>query len=152
MNFPRWIRSDVTIAQASNADTEEICRRIARHLESRGATDIEIHDGKVHFRAERAMSNWNPLTPCREGAFRVEKAHDHICIEYELDMLYLLIWSSVVIPVMCIGSLIGLLQGDVVLSILSGAIFVAIIPLSHAFYRWRSKSLFANAAQPDGHP
>lgn len=152
MNFPRWIRSGVTIAQASDADTEEVCRRIARHLESRGANDIESRDGKVHFRAERAISNWSPLTPCREGAFRVEKSHDGIRIEYELDMLDLLIWSSVVTLFMCIASLIGLLQGDAVLSILSGAIFVAIIPLNYAFYRWRSKSLFANAVQPDGHP
>ena len=148
MNFPRWIRSGVTIAQASDADTEEVCRRIARHLESRGANDIESRDGKVHFRAERAISSWNPLTLCREGAFRVEKSHDGIRIECELDMLYLVIWGSVVALFLCIPSLIGLLHGDIFPLVLFGAT----IPLNYAFYRWRLKSLVANAAQPDGHP
>ncbi len=47
MNFPSWIRSDVTIAYASDADKEEVCRRMARNLESRGATGIEVREGRV---------------------------------------------------------------------------------------------------------
>jgi hypothetical protein len=47
--------------------------------------------------------------------------------------------------------LIALLQGNFVLLALIGAFFGAAIPMNYAFYFWRSKSLFKNAALPDSH-
>ena len=151
MNFPRWIRSEVTIAYTSDADKEEVCRRIARTLESRGATGIEVREGKAHFRAERAMGNWNPLTPCRKGAFQVEEVHDGIRVEYELDLLYLLVWTSAVALFPCVFGLIVLLQGNVVPLAQFAVFFGASIPLNYTFYFWRSKSLFRNAVLLGSH-
>ena len=115
MNFPVRIRSAVTIARASNVDPDEVCRRIACNLESQGATNIETHEGKVYFRAERAMSNLNPLTPCRRGTFWVENVRGGIRIEYELDLFNLLLWTSAVAVFLSIFGLIALLQGSFVL-------------------------------------
>ena len=92
------------------------------------------------------MSNLNPLTPCRRGAFWVENVRGGIRIEYELDLLNLLLWTSAVAAFLCIFGLIALLQGNFVPLALIGVFFGAALPLNYAFYFWRSKSLFANAA------
>jgi hypothetical protein len=60
-------------------------------LERRGATGIEMHAGRVQFRAERAIFNLNPLTPCRAGSFEVERVPQGIRVRYQLDLFYLLI-------------------------------------------------------------
>jgi len=56
VNFPRRIRSEVTIAHASDADTDEVCRSIARNLESLGATNIETWEALIGFRGGEART------------------------------------------------------------------------------------------------
>ncbi len=97
------------------------------------------------------MSNWNPLAPCRKGASQVEKVHGGIRVEYELYLLYLLIWTSTMALVLYVFGLIALLQGNVVPLALFGVFFGAVIPLTYVVYSWRSKSLFMNATLPGSH-
>ena len=124
-----------------------VCRRIAASLERRGATSIEAREGKVHFRAEHATSNLNPLTPCRRGAFRVENVPGGFRIEYELDLLDLLLWTSAVAAFLCTFGLIALVHGNPVPLALVGVLLGSAVPSNYAFYSWRTRSLFRNAAR-----
>src|ERR1700743_2252068 len=63
----------------------EIRCKVVRALERQGATGIEMHAGQVQFRAERAIFNLNPLTPCRAGSFEVERVPQGIRVRYQLD-------------------------------------------------------------------
>jgi len=144
------------IVASSDVNTEEACRRIVRNLERRGATSIKARGRSVHFRAQRAWSNWNSLTFCRSGMFHIEKVPGGFRIEYELDLLYLLLWTSVpavfLCVFLCVFCFVALLNGNVGPLVPLGAFSVAAIPLNYAFYFWRAKSLFATAARSDSNP
>ncbi len=58
------------------------------------------------------MSNLNPLTPCRRGAFWVENVPGGLRIEYELDLLDLLLWTSAVAAFLCTFGSIELVHAN----------------------------------------
>jgi hypothetical protein len=101
--FSEKIQPDVTFPQTSNTGKDEIYRRMARNLESRGALWIENVGGGIR-------------------------------VEYELDLLYFLLWTSTVAIFPCIVGLIALsMQGNVLLSTIFGVFFSVSIPVDHAF-------------------
>jgi hypothetical protein len=127
--------------------TADLRERIVRLLKARGATNIEARGDEVHFRAERALFNtFNPLTQSRAGSFHVEAIAGGFVIRYELDMLFLLVWTLVAATFGCVIGLISLSGGTHAALAFYAAFFVIIVPINYAFYSWKAKSLFKSAA------
>ena len=146
MNFPRWVRSEITFPAPPGVGVDEIRSRVVRALERRGATNIEVNAGRIRFRAERATSNINPLAPCRSGSFEVERDSQNVWIRYELDLFYLLVWTAVLAVGMGVIGLALLIAGSYLALVLIIAFIAITTPLNYAFCCWRTKALFRIAA------
>lgn len=115
-------------------------------LTNKGAADITIQNDAVRFRAERALSTYNPLASCRKGMFRVQKLPQGFCIEHELDLAYLAYWELAGAGLMALIGVPSLLKGDARLLVAPGVILGIVVPLDYAFYAWLAESLFETAA------
>lgn len=151
MNFPRWIRSEVLVPGPIGLSDDELRQRISEYLASRGATAIDVRDDGVHFRADRAVLNINPLAPCREGRFQVRQRTQQVVVTYELDIIYL-IWSALApAAFVSIFFVIALLLGNRGPATLFGAFFCIVLPASYVFYFYQVRSLLKEAVRGEGH-
>ena len=79
--------------------------------------------------------------------FEVEFVPEGVRIRYELDLLYLLIWTAVVATFAGMIGLIALAEGSYSTLALFAGFFAVAVPLNYAFYASRTKALFRGAAR-----
>lgn len=114
MNFPLWIRSQVTVTAPGKLTDAEVLQRITDQLVSKGAIITSVISNSVQFHIERVLLSINPLAACRAGSVAFERVSGAIRISYELDVRYLVGWMGALaflfVPLILVALFVALLQ------------------------------------------